>query len=301
MTTVAAIDIGTNSTNLLIRDDAARYDRITTVTRLGQGVSRTGILDAAAIDRTLDALRAYHSRLDSETITTLSVVATSASRDATNREAFFDAVQAVLGVRPRLLSGQDEGRTAYTGAVSGLGPFDGLHLVFDIGGGSTELMIANADGLVAVRSLNVGALRLRETELHHDPPRPQELTNAIGLVHDDLDDVIRELPDVLEAQTVIGLGGTVSTVARVELGQSDADLHGLVLSRSAVEDVFRTLATESLADRVHNPGLSDDRADIIVGGCSVLVALLRRLHAPSMIVSKRGLLDGLTTLALAAS
>ena len=301
MTTVAAIDIGTNSTNLLIRDDAGRYDRITTVTRLGQGVSRTGMLDTAAIERTLDALRRYRTLLDRETMQQVSVVGTSASRDATNRDEFFDAAEAVIGVRPQLLSGEDEGRVAYTGAVSGLGPFDGSHLVFDIGGGSTELMVADHEGLRAVTSLNIGALRLRESELHHDPPRPEELTNAIGIVHDELDDAIRAIPDIVDAGTIIGLGGTVSTVARVELGRSDAELHGIILSRLAVEDVFRTLATESLADRVHNPGLSADRADIIVGGCCVLVAILRKLQADSMIVSKRGVLDGLTTRALAGS
>src|ERR1700709_614474 len=134
MTTVAAIDIGTNSTNLLIRDERDRYDRITTVTRLGQGVAHTGALDPAAVERTLDALRHYRRLLDDETIEDLSVVGTSASRDASNREELFDAAPAVLGVRPRLLTGEDEGRVAYAGAVSGLGPFDGLHLVFDIGG-----------------------------------------------------------------------------------------------------------------------------------------------------------------------
>ena len=301
MTTVAAIDIGTNSTNLLIRDNAGRYDRITTVTRLGQGVAGTGMLEAAAMERTLEALRQYRTLLDRETIEQLSVVGTSATRDASNRDEFFDAAQAVLGVRPRLLSGEDEGRVAYTGAVSGLGPFDGLHLVFDIGGGSTELMVADHDGLREVTSLNVGALRLRESQLHHDPPRPEELTNAIGIVHDELDDAIRAFPEILDCATIIGLGGTVSTVARVELGRADAELHGLILSRVAAEDVFRTLATESLADRVHNPGLSADRADIIVGGCCVLVAILRRLHADSMIVSKRGVLDGLTLRALVGS
>jgi exopolyphosphatase / guanosine-5'-triphosphate,3'-diphosphate pyrophosphatase len=299
MPTVAAIDIGTNSTNMLIRDDVARYERITTVTRLGEGVSATGLLSQPAVDRTLVAIGAYGQLLQREAISDLVVVATSACRDASNREPFFDSVQAILGVRPQLLSGVDEGRTAYVGAVSGLDGIGGTHLVFDIGGGSTELMLAGDDGLRSTQSLNIGALRLRETELHHDPPKPEELTNAIGRVHDELDDAIRAFPEILQAPTVIGLGGTVSTVARVELGRYEQQLHGLRLSRDSVEDVFRTLATEQLSDRVFNPGLSADRADIIVGGCCVLVAILRRLRIDEMIVSKRGLLDGLTATSLA--
>jgi exopolyphosphatase/guanosine-5'-triphosphate,3'-diphosphate pyrophosphatase len=166
-------------------------------------------------------------------------------------------------------------------------------LVVDIGGGSTEFMIGDTE-LRGVMSIDVGAGRVTERELHGDPPRPEELTNAIGLVWDHVDDVLRELPAVAEAGTIVGLGGTVKVAASVELGLPRFDaaaVHGFEFSRAAVEDVFRTLATEPLADRLHNPGLPADRAEVIVGGCCVLVAILRRLGAPGLVVSSHGLLD----------
>jgi exopolyphosphatase/guanosine-5'-triphosphate,3'-diphosphate pyrophosphatase len=145
-------------------------------------------------------------------------------------------------------------------------------------------------------SIPCGAVTQTEVHLHRDPPRPEELTNAIGEVTDHLDDIIRLHPEVLEASRVIGVAGTIVTVAAVELGLPKFDaaaLHGFALTRDAAEDVFRTLATEALADRVHNPGLPHDRADVIVGGCCVLVALLRRLKVDVLTVSTHNLLDGL--------
>ena len=139
-------------------------------------------------------------------------------------------------------------------------------------------------------------MRLTETELHHDPPRPEELTNALGLVHDPSTTSCAEIPTAEDAPTLVGVGGTITTVAAVEIGLATYDrdhVHHFVLTRDAAEDVFRTLATEPLADRVHNPGLQQERADIIVGGCCVLVAIMRRLHADELIVCDADLLDAL--------
>jgi exopolyphosphatase / guanosine-5'-triphosphate,3'-diphosphate pyrophosphatase len=148
-------------------------------------------------------------------------------------------------------------------------------------------------------SIDVGAGRVTERHLHSDPPHPAELSNAIGWAIDHVDDVVRDLPAVAEATTIVGLGGTVKVAAAVELGLAEYDparVHGFAFSRDAVEDVFRTLATESLADRVHNPGLPADRADVIVGGCCVLVAVLRKLNAPGLVVSSHGVLDAMAAL-----
>jgi exopolyphosphatase/guanosine-5'-triphosphate,3'-diphosphate pyrophosphatase len=156
-------------------------------------------------------------------------------------------------------------------------------------------MVGVGTDLQHTSSFPVGAVVLTETELHRDPPRPEELTNAIGLVTDFMDDLVREHPQVLEATRVVGVAGTIVTIAAVELGLASFDgsaLHGMRLTRDAAEDVFRTLATEVLADRVCNPGLPPERADIIVGGCCALVAIMRRLRISELTVSIHNLLDG---------
>jgi len=301
---VAAIDIGTNSVKLLVRsgDDRAME---TAIVRLGQGVEATGRLHPDAVARTLDALGGFRRSLDERGVQRLAVVATSAVRDASDDESgrrFLEAAERILGVTPVVLSGPAEGRLAFTGAVSGLpGPMQGTHLVIDIGGGSTEFVVGQFSGgsgasLLGAVSIDVGCVRLTESELAHDPPRPEELTNAIGRVQDHLDDVLRDLPAVADADSIIGIGGTITTAAAVELGTWDrSPLHGFHLTRDAAEDVFRTLATESLADRVHNPGLVAERAPVIVGGLCVLVAVLRRLKAPGLVVSTHSVVDGICT------
>jgi exopolyphosphatase/guanosine-5'-triphosphate,3'-diphosphate pyrophosphatase len=145
-------------------------------------------------------------------------------------------------------------------------------------------------------SVDVGCVRLTEKFIEHDPPLPEELAACISLTDAYIEDVVRELPAVVEARTLVGLAGTVSTVAAVEIGLASYDrdrIHHFHLTRAAAEDVFRTLATESRADRVHNPGLEEARADVIVGGCCVLVALFRRLGFDEMLVSESDILDGL--------
>lgn len=295
---VAAIDIGTNSTNLLVTDEeGTTLERIVSVTRLGQGVDRQRRLAPEAVERTLARLADYRTVLDRHGVRAARAVATSATRDAADGPAFLDAAAEVLGLRPDLLSGREEGRLAFLGATSTLAAETDAHppfLVLDIGGGSTELMLGT-DQPEHVVSLDVGAVRLTEGELHGDPPRPEELTNALGTVHDLLDDAIRDVPGVLDQPTLVGIAGTITTVAAVELGLATFDpsvVHGFRLTRDAAEDVFRTLATEPLDDRVHNPGLPRERADVIVGGCCVLLAVMRRLAAPHLVVSVRNLLDG---------
>lgn len=295
---VAAIDIGTNSTNLLVVDgDGALLERIVAVTRLGQGVDRHRRLDQGAVERTLAQLATYRGLLERYEVSSARAVATSATRDAADGPGFLDAAAEVLGFRPELLSGEDEGRLAFRGATRSLQGRIGAAppwLVLDIGGGSTEVMWGE-DQPELIASLDVGAVRLTEAELHSDPPRPEELANALGAAHDLLDDVVRQAPELLEGPTLVGIAGTITTVAAIELGLHTFDptlVHGFELTRDAAEDVFRTLATESLADRRHNPGLPPERADVIVGGCCVLVAVMRRLQAPSLVVSVHNLLDG---------
>lgn len=145
-------------------------------------------------------------------------------------------------------------------------------------------------------SLEIGCVRLTERFIESDPPRPEELTAAISYAASWLDDVLRDMPGAASAPTVVGLAGTVSTVAAVEIGLPAYDrdrIHHFVLTKDAAEDVFRTLATEPRADRVHNPGLEEARADVIVGGCCALVAVYRHLGIEEVLVSESDILDGL--------
>ena len=299
MNPIASVDIGTNSTRVLVARPADGgldiLDRRNTITRLGHGVEASGRLAPEAVERTLDCLRGYHEILDRHGVERMRVAATSASRDAANRDEFFGAVEALIGTRPELLSGDEEGRLSFRGATGELDPATGPFLVVDIGGGSTEFIVGT-DRVEGVMSVDVGCVRLTEKFLQHDPPQAEELSACISLTDAYLDDVVREIPAVAEARTLVGLAGTVTTVAAVEIGLETYDrdrIHHFHLTHEAAEDVFRTLATEARADRIHNPGLEEARADVIVAGCCVLVALFRHFGFDEMIVSEADILDGL--------
>ncbi len=299
----AAVDIGTNSTRLLVGEvesragDLVTVDRRMTITRLGQGVDATRRLAPEAIERTLAALREYRGVLDDlGGVARIRATATSAARDATNRDEFFGPAAEILGVAPELLTGQEEARLSFLGATTGLASLaPPPYLVVDIGGGSTEFVVGT-DGPDGLISVDIGCVRITEAWLHGDPPRPEELSQAVHVVREHLADVTREVPEVKTARTLVGVAGTVSTVAAVELGLATYDrdrIHHFRLTRDAAEDVFRTLATEPIAERRHNPGLEPGRVDVIVGGAVILVTILRTLGFDEMLVSESDILDGL--------
>jgi exopolyphosphatase/guanosine-5'-triphosphate,3'-diphosphate pyrophosphatase len=298
---VAAIDCGTNSTRLLVAGpDGSTLERLMRITRLGEGVDKQRILLPEATERTLAVLREYRQVMNRFGVQRVRMTATSAARDAGNREEFFDAAESVVGVRPELLDGNQEGRLSFAGATEELDPADGPFLVVDIGGGSTEFAVGPSPESrlepVGVRSVDIGCVRLTERFLHGDPPRPEELSQALSVVRDYLDDVQRDIPAVSDARILVGLAGTVTTVAAVEMGLATYDrdrIHHFVLTRAAAEDVFRTLATEKRSQRIHNPGLEEARADVIVGGCVVLVAIMRHFGFEECLVSEADILDGL--------
>ncbi len=267
------------------------------ITRLGQGVDATRRLDPGAIGRTVSVLREYREVMDRHGVERVRATATSAARDADNREAFFDAAEDVIGVRPELLGGEEEGRLSFVGATAGLDQARGPFLVVDIGGGSTEFVVGGAEPQFVV-SVDLGCVRVTEKFLHADPPDPAELSQAISVMHAHLDDVEREAPAVRDARRLVGLAGTITTVAAVELGLARYDperIHHFVLTRAAAEDVFRTLATEGRQDRLHNPGLEEARADVIVGGAAILVAVMRHFGFEECLVSEADILDGLVS------
>lgn len=299
---IGAIDVGTNSVRLLVADTngAGREARLDTIdrrmriTRLGQGVNATKRLHPDAIARTLDVLREFSDTLDDLGVRRFRCTATSAARDSANRDDFFEPAAQILGQLPELLSGDDEARLSFLGAtVDVVEPAP--YLVVDIGGGSTELIAGTIEpeGLI---SLDIGCVRLTEQFLHSDPPAPEELSQAIDVVRAHLVDAEREMPRIRDAKTLIGLAGTVTTVAGIELGLATYDrdsIHHFHLTKAAVEDVFRTLATETNEQRSHNPGLDPGRVDVIVGGVIALVAIMRTFGFNEVLVSESDILDGL--------
>ena len=300
----AGVDIGTNSVRLLVADvdgtdpsDAHVdiLDRRMTITRLGQGVNATRRLAPDAIERTVGVLREYRAAMDALGVTQVRATATSAARDATNRADFFGPAADALGVEPELLSGEEEARLSFLGATAELTDEPAPYLVVDIGGGSTEFVLGTSkpEGLI---SIDVGCVRVTEQFLESDPPAPEELSAAVSVVRDHLADVARELPGIAEARTLVGLAGTVTTVAAIEQGLPEYDrerIHHFRLTRAAAEDVFRTLALEPADVRRHNPGLEPGRVDVIVGGTIVLVSILRVFGFDEMLVSEADILDGL--------
>ena len=299
---VGVVDIGSNSVKLLVLDANDVMHRDSVVTRLGSGVNASGNLSDDSIAATRVRFGEIRALLDDYGVTNTWAVATAAVRNAANAAPFVEMARNTLGCDVAVIDGLTEGNLSFLGAQRNLAlpPGSGPVTVIDIGGGSTEFAVGDPANTPQVVSIPYGARNLTERILRHDPPRPEELTNAIGAVIDEVDDVLREIPELETCERLVGVAGTVVTIAMVELGLHTYDasaLHGMHLERDAAEDVFRTLATESLADRVYNPGLPADRADIIVGGCCTLVAILRKLQLQGLTVSTTSLADGVAMVA----
>ncbi len=308
--TIAVIDIGTISARLCIANAGGAVLRDARVVHAGEGLRSTKRISSDAFGRLRSCLDEYRTAIDAATATEVRVVATAIGRDALNHEELTDVVRASVGVDLEVLSGDDEARFGFAGAVRGLegSGFDdrGMILVIDVGGGSTEFSLGSvSDGYERGFSADVGASKLTDAYLLSDPPQADELSAALSIVELHVDDVRREVPGLADALSssglVIGVGGAVSTIASVEIGLPIYDretLHGFVLERPAVEDVFRTLATESAEDRAFNPGLEPDRVDLIVGGCCVVVETMRQLDINQLVVSQSDMIDGIVALML---
>tara|TARA_B100000959_G_scaffold282572_1_gene349306 strand:- start:1283 stop:2140 length:858 start_codon:yes stop_codon:yes gene_type:complete len=280
---------------MLIGDGKRTVERLMRITRLGHDVDSTGRLAPEAIERVVAALVEFRQVLESYAVKKVRVTATSAARDAVNREDFFDAAEQVLGVRPELLSGIEEGHLSFSGATAELDATDGPFLILDIGGGSTEFVVGTKAAEAAL-SCDIGCVRLSERWIEHDPPQPEELLACLSVVGTHIDDVVREVPGALGAKTLVGLAGTVSTAAAVELGLSEYDrdeIHHFRISKAVAEEVFRTLATENRLERIQHPGMEEDRADVIVAGLSILVKVMRQLEFEECLVSESDILDGI--------
>ena len=264
-------------------------------TRLGDTLQQLGSLSDAAIARTVDTIASHIEVARSHNASRIVVTGTAACRRASNTQQFIDAVQDRTGITVEVLSEKDEATFAFQGALAGLPEVLAPTLVIDIGGGSTEYTVGVLDAEMSA-SIPFGSVTGTASHITTDRARPEDLTNLIGAVSDELEEIQRAIPAVNSPARAIGIAGTIVTIAAIEIGLASFDdtaLHGFVLTRDAAEDVFRTMATETLAQRVLNPGLSADRADIIVAGCCILVATMRRLRLDEIIISTRSLLDGL--------
>ncbi len=292
---VAAVDCGTNTTRLLISDGLTDRVRISRITGLGRGLEASGALAPEAIGRVEAALGEFRTIIDEHGVSRVRATATSAARDASNSAEFFRRAEAALGVRPELLTGESEGCLTFAGAVRGLDPARGPFLVLDIGGGSTEFSVGS-ESCEGVHSTQMGSVRFTERFLLHDPPHAAELSNLFQVLKVHMDEVVTRVPGVRECETMVAVAGTATTIAAVEIGLEPYDperIEGFVITRAAAEDVFRTLATEPLATRLHNPGLEPGRADVIVAGAAILVGVMRFLDLDSCVVSEHDILDGM--------
>jgi exopolyphosphatase/guanosine-5'-triphosphate,3'-diphosphate pyrophosphatase len=292
---VAAVDCGTNSVRLLIRDlPGADLHREMRIVRLGEGVDRTGSLAPQAIERTREALASYRKTCDQFAVERIRMVATSATRDASNRAEFVAMVVETLGVEPEVASGDEEAALSFRGATRGLDPADGPFLVMDIGGGSTELVLGTTE-VEAARSVDIGCVRLTERHLTSDPPTAAEVERATA----DVDLAIHLALEVVPAdrvRTAIGLAGSVTTVAALALGLETYEPDRIHLSRVSRADVHRItgdLLSMTREERSRQGVMHPGRVDVIGGGALVLDRAMTLLGLEEIVVSESDILDGI--------
>jgi exopolyphosphatase/guanosine-5'-triphosphate,3'-diphosphate pyrophosphatase len=322
---VAAIDCGTNSIRLLIADINLNSDdlersrgsselprssplpltdlsREMRIVRLGEGVDRTGRLSEAALDRTMTALREYAGLIAETKPEAIRMVATSATRDAENSREFTDRVVDVLGVAPEVISGDEEARLSFTGATrelagpvvaaEGAGP---PYLVTDIGGGSTEFILGGHEGVDSERSVNIGCVRMTERHLHGDPPAPREVAGTIADIDAALALAAAAVP-VTKAKTLVGLAGSVTTVAAIALGldrYDSARIHHSRVSAARVHEIAVELLAMTRAERAAIPVMHPGRVDVIGAGALILDRIMTRFEFAEVLVSEHDILDGI--------
>jgi exopolyphosphatase/guanosine-5'-triphosphate,3'-diphosphate pyrophosphatase len=303
---VAAVDCGTNSTRLLVvAETGTALERLIRITRLGEGVDAGRRLRPEAVERTLSTLRDYRGIMDDTGVVRARVVATSAVRDAVNGDEFLRDVAHVMGVRPELLSGDEEGLLSYQGATADLPAGEaskGSVLVVDIGGGSTEFAVGPPP--VVTHSLDIGCVRLTERFLSHDPPRPDEVATARAYVSAQVAAARDALPELPPDPLLVGLAGTVSTLAFLSGGLTEYDrarVHHAILERAAVERWASVLASENALTRLGRPGIVQGREDVIVGGVLILAVVMEVFACQRCLVSEDDILDGLALTLLPAS
>jgi exopolyphosphatase / guanosine-5'-triphosphate,3'-diphosphate pyrophosphatase len=312
MARLAAIDCGTNSIRLLVAD-VTRHDdgsadlrdvhREMRIVRLGQGVDATGRLSAEALERTRRALADYAVLCRRKGAERVRMVATSATRDAGNRAEFFDMTREVLGVEAEVISGDEEARLSFTGAVGDLEPDDGPFVVTDIGGGSTEVVVGTWNGVRAdiagARSVDIGCVRITERCLTADPPTAGQIGAARELADTVLSRAFEDVP-VGKARTWVGVAGTITTLSAIAQGLDEYDAERSHLSRLSDAEIDRTarLLLESTHDeRAAIGSIHPGRVDVIGGGALITQVLAGKFAESAgiteLLVSEHDILDGI--------
>lgn len=303
MTRVAAVDCGTNSIRLLVADIGADgvltdLDRRMEIVRLGQDVDRTGRLAPAALARTFAACRVFAELIDEHAAQRVRFVATSASRDASNRSEFVAGVTEILDAEPEVISGAEEAALSFDGATRSLRAARGHapppYLVVDIGGGSTEFVLGAAVA-AASRSVDIGCVRLTERHLHGDPPTAAEIAEARRTIVAAIGTVAASVP-LDRAATLVGLAGSVTTVAGIALGLAAYDPVRIHHSRIAARDLRRV--SDDLLRMTHDeraviPVMHPGRVDVIGAGALILACIVDHFGAAEVVVSEHDILDGI--------
>ncbi|GAA2655083.1 Ppx/GppA phosphatase family protein [Streptomyces vastus] len=308
MTRVAAVDCGTNSIRLLVADadpatgELVDLDRRMTIVRLGQGVDRTGRLAPEALERTFAACKEYAAIIKEHGAERVRFVATSASRDAENRDEFVRGVLDILGVEPEVITGDKEAEFSFTGAtkeLSGRADLAKPYLVVDIGGGSTEFVVGD-DHVRGARSVDIGCVRMTERHLVHDsvvadPPTPAQISAIRADIEAALDLVEQSVP-LREARTLVGLAGSVTTVSAIAQNlpaYDPAAIHHSRVPYARVREITESLLSSTHAERAAIPSMHPGRVDVIGAGALVLLSIMERIGAEEVVVSEHDILDGI--------
>lgn len=298
MSRVAAIDCGTNSLRLLIADISNGNFREVTrrmeVVRLGQGVDRTKEFNPDAIARTLRVTAEYAEIIRGKGVEKIRFCATSATRDATNRDLFIDGVREILGIEPEVIPGTEEAALSFTGATKELAPVDGPFLVVDIGGGSTEFVFGST-AVESARSVNIGCVRMKERHLQGQPPSAAELSAAKIDIQSAIQQAAAEVP-ITKSETLVAVAGTATTVAAAALGLKTYDRYSIHLSHipaakvHEVAAMFQSMNREEIASLGYmHPG----RVDVITAGSLVLSEIMLATGAEEFVASESDILDGM--------
>lgn len=296
---VAVVELGSGSTKLLISgQDSALGDVAQMVkTNLAAGIAKNGLITEEALEALRQALRDFKTVIDDNRVDRVIAVGSEVARRADNAEELQRAVVHELGIELTTIDGNAEAEAALAGAMAGRDLALPVAMI-DIGAASTEFAIADQDGSRFV-SIPIGGRTISDEFIESDPPRPEELSAALSVIELHLEDLRRGLPGfgtaTAQGCTVLG-PGALNEVAAIELGLlEERSVDGFVLERSAAEDVFRTLATESREDRAHNPGLQPEHLDDVVGALCILVEFIRQFGVEEIVVSEQGLRHGLAS------
>ena len=295
---VAAIDCGTNSIRLLIADiegtNFREIYRTMEIVRLGQGVDQNKAFHPDAITRTLAAVDLFAQEIAKRGVEQIRFCATSATRDASNRDLFINGVKERLGIEPEVISGDEEARLSFIGATKEFAPSDAPFLVVDIGGGSTEFVYGHSEVEFA-KSVNIGCVRMTERNIHSDPPAADEIENARRDIQEAIAIAAAIVP-ITKAKTLIAVAGTATSVAASALELKEYDRHAIHLARISAEQthhVALTFAAMNAEHRSHVGFLHPGRADVFAAGSLVLSEVMKATGAKEFVASEADILDGI--------